>query len=190
MISQILRQDNSGMISKGLRKTSSLRNWSMSSINWRSNLINNLQKFKILLMKRMINRNKMNQMKKIPMHLKMRRMSKFFLVTNTWFGSQETSVKKILSFVNNMMEVGIVLCIALVSYIHPSVSAIWHFMAYLILFYAMTKNIKVRYQWNLIFLAILFVVGMSLIIVKMRISAIFNEQRSWDDRLEYQHQVS
>ena len=47
--------------------------------------------------------------------------------------------------------------IGCMAYIHPSVNAIIYMLLSVLLFHSMTKDLKTRYLWNLLFLTIIFV---------------------------------
>ena len=47
--------------------------------------------------------------------------------------------------------------VGIVGYSHPSVSAIIYLLASALLFLSMTKDIKERYLWNMIYLTVIFV---------------------------------
>lgn len=65
--------------------------------------------------------------------------------------------QKIKNTVENMIETYMFFIVGIVAYSHPSVSAIVYLLASALLFLSMTKDVKERYLWNMIYLTVIFV---------------------------------
>jgi hypothetical protein len=83
--------------------------------------------------------------------------------------------EKIKNFLWNMMEANTVIAIALVAYNHASTNSLVYFLAYLTLFYPMSKDIKERYKWNLIICIALLVMEFIAIFCKKKDEKYFTD---------------
>jgi hypothetical protein len=61
------------------------------------------------------------------------------------------------NFFQNMLEVYMFIVLGCMAYVHPSVNAIIYMLLSVMLFHSMTKDLKTRYLWNLLFLTIILV---------------------------------
>jgi hypothetical protein len=75
--------------------------------------------------------------------------------------------QKLTNFFQNMIEVYFFLILGVMAYVHPSTNAIFYMLLSVTLFYSMTKDIKTRYLWNLLFLTIIFVWGTIVTVFKV-----------------------
>jgi len=82
--------------------------------------------------------------------------------------------EKIKNFLFNTMEANIVIIVAMVAYCHPSTNSLGYFLAYLALFYPMSKDIKDRYGWNMIICIVLLLMEMVTIFFKRKEQKLFN----------------
>ena len=64
--------------------------------------------------------------------------------------------QRITNFFVNMIEVCPVIIVGIAAYTHPSINAIWYILLSISLFHSMTKDIKDRFKWNMLFLLIIF----------------------------------
>ena len=90
-----------------------------------------------------------------------------------------------------MMEANIVILIILVAYNHPSANSLGYSLAYLSLFYPMSKNITERYWWNIIILSILIVLQGGVLFFKKKDENIFVDKPTYSESelKEYQKNV-
>ena len=68
------------------------------------------------------------------------------------------------------MEVKLVILVGIICFWHPSMNALKTFWAYLLLIWPMTKDIKVRYKWNIIILLIILAIQAFLVFYKKKIA--------------------
>ena len=88
--------------------------------------------------------------------------------------------QKMKNMVENMIETYMFFIIGIVAYSHPSISAIVYLLMSAILFLPMTKDIKERYKWNMIYLIIVFVYMLIASIYKLvKQKKMFEEGKSY-----------
>ena len=75
--------------------------------------------------------------------------------------------QKFTNFFQNMIEVYFFLVLGVMAYVHPSTNAIFYMLLSVTLFHSMTKDLKFRYLWNLLFLTIILVWGTIVTVFKV-----------------------